>query len=35
MLELLRSGPPGAAVSRIEAVDDVEAAPLPAFEVRY
>ena len=34
MLERLRGGPPGAAVSRIEAEDDVHATPLRAFEVR-
>ena len=35
MLERLRAGPPGAAVSRVEAEEDVQAAPSGTFEVRY
>ena len=35
MLVRLGSGPPGAAVSRIEAEENTETPPLRSFEVRY
>lgn len=35
MLARLRGGPPGSAVTRIEAEDDLQAAPLRAFDVLY